>query len=94
MLLAHDFLPELPNDVVKVWALAAYPSFNAYQEDTNLESPEAQREKLAMVLTHQFLVPEDAGKSDEELLKKAVQLSHRDDFKEARKVLQMARRHY
>ena len=35
-LLAHEFLPDLPKGVSKVWPLAAYPSFNKYQEDTIL----------------------------------------------------------
>lgn len=84
MILAQDCRPELPKGVAKVWALAAYPSFNAYQEDENQKTREEQREKLAMVLTHQFLVPEDRGKSDDEMLKKAVELAKRDDFKEKR----------
>lgn len=83
-ILAQDCLPILPKGVTKVWALAAYPSLHSYHDDAGLETDEARRQRLAMVLTYQFLVPEDAGKSDEELLRKAVELARRDDFKEKR----------
>lgn len=56
ILLAHEFLPDLPKGVSKVWPLAAYPSFSKYQEDTALED-EQRQEKLVMVLSHRFLVP-------------------------------------
>ena len=89
-LLAHEFLPDLPKGVSKVWPLAAYPSFNKYQEDTALETrrrkkaKERRQEKLVMVLSHRFLVPKDSRKSDTKLLEQAVNLAARDDFKEKR----------
>jgi hypothetical protein len=91
-LLTHEFLPELPKGVAKVWALAAYPSFNKYEEDmaiykTENQTNEKQRENLAMVLSHRFLVPDNpdkSGNSDIELLKKVVKISKREDFKENR----------
>jgi hypothetical protein len=45
---------------------------------------EERREKLAIVIKHWFLVPNDRKKSDEELLKQAVETAQRDDFKEKR----------
>ena len=84
MILAQDYRPKLPKGVAKVWAIAAYPSVSAYDED-QISTTNVQREKLSMVLTYQFLVPEDRGKSDDEMLLEVVELSKRDDFREKRK---------
>ncbi len=85
--LALDCRPELPRGITKVWAMAAYPSVFAYQEDTAQATDEEKREKLAIVLTHQFLVPENPDLSDDEMLKQAVELARRDDFREKRATL-------
>jgi hypothetical protein len=84
MILAQDCRPALPKGVAKVWALAAYPSFDAYQRDKKQTAGGDPQEALAMILSNQFLVPESPGKSDDELLKQAVALAQRDDFKEKR----------
>lgn len=84
VILTQDCLPKLPKGVTKVWALAAYPSLLAYQEDQAIASKSARQEALAMVLTHKFLVPESRGKSDNELLVQAIKLARRDDFREKR----------
>jgi len=83
MLLAHDFLPPTPKGIPPL-ALAAYPSRKAYQDDSDGEAKEGRKKNLAMVLAHEFFVPEDPGKSDEDMLKQAVELAKRDDFKEMR----------
>jgi hypothetical protein len=82
MLLAQDFLPEMPKGVI-AWPMAAYSSCSDYREDVARQTAEERREQLAMVLTHRFFVPEEPG-DDETLLKKAVQLAQRDDFQEKR----------
>jgi hypothetical protein len=83
MLLAQDFLPEMPKGVM-AWPIAAYSSCMDYREDIARQTPAERKEDLAMVLTHRFFVPEEPGKSDEEMLRKAVQLAERDDFQEKR----------
>jgi len=83
MLLAQDFPPEMPKGVF-AWPIAAYPSCAEYHEDLAREGTNERRERLAIVLTHRFLIPEDPGKSDDEMLKTAVELAGRDDFKEKR----------
>jgi hypothetical protein len=83
MLLAKDFLPEMSKGVI-AWPIAAYSSCKDYREDVARQSPEERKQSLAMVLTHRFFVPEEPGKSDEEVLRKAVQLAKRDDFQEKR----------
>jgi hypothetical protein len=83
MLLAQDFLPEMPRGVT-AWPIAAYPSCHDYREDIVHDTTEERKERLAMVLTHRFFVPEEPGKSDLEMLKRAVELAKRDDFKEKR----------
>lgn len=84
MVLAQDCRPQLPKGVTKVWALAAFPSLLAYQEDQASASKSDRQEMLAMVLRHKFLVPDGKGKSDDELLAQAVKLARRDDFRERR----------
>jgi hypothetical protein len=83
-LLTKEFLPELPYGVSKVWAVTAFPSLVKYQKASKNQQTPQYEEELAMVLSNRFLIPEDPGKSDDELLKKAVQLSKREDFKENR----------
>jgi len=82
-LLAQDFLPEMPRGVI-AWPIAAYSSCNDYREDIARQTTAERKEHLAMVLTHRFFVPEEPGKSDEEMLRKAVQLAQRDDFQAKR----------
>lgn len=84
MILAQDCRPQLPKGVTKVWALAAYPSLLAYQDDQIAASKSDRQEALAMVLTHKFFVPESESKSDDELLAQAIELARRDDFREKR----------
>ena len=84
MLLSADFLPQLPRGVSKVWAVAAYPSESAYRKDYTSDAQQKREETFGLVLTHRFLVPKAVGKSDNDLLKKAVKLATRDDFKEKR----------
>ena len=83
-ILAQECVPELPTDVTKVWALAAFPSLLAYQEDQAAASKSVLQEALAMVLTHRFFVPENEDKSDDELLAQAIKLARRDDLREKR----------
>lgn len=84
MVLAQDCRPQLPKGVTKVWALAAFPSLLAYQEDQASASKADRQEILAIVLRHKFLVPECKGKTDDELLAQAVELARREDFRERR----------
>jgi hypothetical protein len=84
VLLSADFLPQLPRGVSKVWAVAAYPSANAYRKDYTSDARQERQETLGLVLTHRFLVPKAAGKSYRDFLKKAVRLASRDDFREKR----------
>jgi hypothetical protein len=88
MLLTKDFLPQVPKGVI-AWAMAAYPSFYNYEQDMDKKSEDvsdagARKENLAIILSHKFLVPDDPGRSPEQLLKQAVELSMRDDFIEHR----------
>ena len=83
MLLAQDFLPEMPKGVI-AWPIAAYASCKDYRKDKARQTPAERKESLAMVLTHRFFVPEEPGKSDEEMLTKAVLLAQRDDFQQKR----------
>jgi hypothetical protein len=89
-LLEKKYLPDLPYGVSKVWAMAAFSSYNRYQEDQQKQDGDKEKDvreekrKLAMVLTHRFLVPDDAGKPDDQLLREAIELARRDDFKEKR----------
>lgn len=61
LLLTTDLLPDKPANVSMVWPMAAYPALEAY---TNDHKETSNRENLAMLLSHQFLVPEDTHKSD------------------------------
>jgi hypothetical protein len=83
MLLAQDFLPPMPEGVY-AWPIAAYPSCSDYREDLARNPAVERQERLAMVLTHRFLVPESPGSTDQEMLKKAVGFAKRDDFQEKR----------
>jgi hypothetical protein len=83
-LLGQEFRPPLPKGVRSVWTVAAYSSLKDYQDDAKLETEADRRDRLAMVLKQRFFVPEEAGKTDEEMLKTAVDLANRDDFKEKR----------
>lgn len=84
IIMAQDCLPKLPAGVTKVWALAVYPSIFAYQEDQTATSRSTRQEALAMVPTHQFLMPESKRKSDEELFPQNIELARHDDFREKR----------
>lgn len=83
LLLTQDFLPELPQNVSKVWAMPAYPSFYEFKKDIHLDIEEEQERKqnLLCAIANRFLVPADANMSNEQLLRKAVQLADEDDFK-------------
>jgi hypothetical protein len=84
MLLGAEFLPKLPKGVSKVWAIAAYPSASAFRQDYTEDTRKRRGEMLGLVLANRFLVPKASGKSDKDLLKQAVSLASRDDFREKR----------
>lgn len=83
-ILAQDFRPRLPKGVSKVWALAAYPAFDAYRGEARQATGEEMNEALVVLLTNRILVPECSGESDDEMLERAVRLADREDFKEKR----------
>lgn len=84
IIMAQDCLPKLPAGVTKVWALTVYPSIFAYQEDQTATSRSTRQEALAMVPTHQFLMPESKRKSDDKLFPQSIELARHDDFREKR----------
>ena len=95
MLLTHEFLPELPQDVTSVLAVAAYPSRDACQKEVKFsilqnppsEAVQARRERLGYLLRYRFLVPSGDGRTDMDLLREAVDLAAKDDFQEKRAVI-------
>ncbi len=80
-------MPEMPG-VTTVWAMAAYSSYEGYKKDIDtfaLNTIEKQSQRhLSMIISQKFLVPENNGKSDDDMLKDAIKLVDRDDFKEKR----------
>lgn len=89
-LLRKKYLPDLPKGVSKVWAISAFTSYEGYKNDVEAAKNDLklQNERhLSMVISHKFLVPDDHSKSDTDLLKIAIGLSKRDDFKEKRAAL-------
>lgn len=85
MVLAEDALPALPDDVSKVWAMAAYPAMDMYIQDRS-QSP--QRTDLSLVISNHFFVPEERDMDDDQLLKKAVELASKDKVRMRREKLQ------
>lgn len=85
--IAEGFLPAASKGVIKVWPMIAYPAMNKYVEDQQHKTKEEKQQELCIMLSHQFLVPEDQSKSGDELLKQAVKLASRDDFKLKREEL-------
>lgn len=86
MLLTRDLLPETPEGVSKVWPVAAFSSLSDYEGESS-KLPADRRSQLGLVLKHRFLVPDEPGKSDVELLKKAVDIARRDDIQGKRQAL-------
>ncbi|HEX9838551.1 MAG TPA: hypothetical protein VGA72_04360 [Anaerolineales bacterium] len=84
MLLDAEFLPHLPKGVSRVWVIAAYPSASAYRRDYTPAARQVRNETLGLVLSSRFLAPRISGKSDRDLLRQAVRLASRDDFREKR----------
>jgi hypothetical protein len=87
---AGEFRPALPADVTKAWAVAAYPSAAAFREDlaashrmAGIAPGEDRRSQLAFELRHRFLTPERPD-PDHEMLKRAADLSRKDDFRRKR----------
>jgi hypothetical protein len=85
-LLTEDLLPDKPEGVSKVWPVAAYSSLGDYEGERS-KLPAERRGRLGLVLKQKFLVPNEPGKSDLELLKQAVALARRDDIQEKRQAL-------
>src|SRR5262249_41518304 len=58
-LLTKELLPELPEGVTKVWAMAAYPSLNEFKQDFrfNIGSAKVRQRQLQSAIAHRFLVP-------------------------------------
>lgn len=95
LLLANEFLPELPLDVTSVLAVAAYPSRSACQKEVPFsvlqnslsEVAQERRERLGYLLRYRFLIPSDEARADMDLLREAVDLASRDDFQKKRAVV-------
>ena len=84
-LLGTDFKPALPPGVTKAWAVASYPAIPAFNEELSAADPNKQV-RLATVIRHRFLTPQDRDPKHE-LLKKAVELSTTPGFHEKRAAL-------
>lgn len=81
-LLKHEFLPAPAANVSKVWAVAAYSSADAYFKELAKADRDRHRQ-LAAAISYRFLTP--AGPDpDHSLLKRAVDLAIRDDFRRKR----------
>lgn len=78
-LLKYEFQPALPLGVSKAWTVAAYTSADDYQRDVPLE----RRRQLAARIRHRFMTPSGSDPKHE-LLKRAVDLAARDDFRKKR----------
>lgn len=84
MLLGTEFLPQLPKGVSKVWVMAAYPSASEYRQDYTATARQERSETVGLIFTSRFLAPKVSGKSDKDLLRQAVRLASRDDFRQKR----------
>jgi hypothetical protein len=81
---AEEFKPALPDDVTKAWAVAAYPSAEAFRRDlAAAQAGEERKAQLAFALRHRFFTPRGPDPRHE-LLKRAVDLSMKDDFRAKR----------
>ena len=81
-LIKDEFRPALPPGVSKAWAVAAYTSADAFRHDVSGADPD-RRLRLAVRITHRFLTPATRD-PNHELLKRAVGLATKDDFRRKR----------
>lgn len=88
MLLAQDFKPDLPEGVTEAPAIPAYTSYGTFVEDFALDrytdGKPVTPDKLGWLLAYEFLTPEADGQSDEDLLKRAVELADKKSFQDKR----------
>lgn len=82
-LIKDEFKPALPQGVSHAWPVAAFSSAKSYEAAVAEGNREFAQRRLAVQIAHQFLTPSspDAG---QELLKRAVDLSMSDAFRQKR----------
>ncbi|KAF5433497.1 hypothetical protein C5S39_01560, partial [Candidatus Methanophagaceae archaeon] len=85
LVLQQDSLPQLPTGVSKVRAVAAYPSLTHFKHDFTLDVKQTRREKLALLLAHEFIQPKRSGRSDLRLLEETIELSNTSEFADIRR---------
>ncbi|HLW69271.1 MAG TPA: hypothetical protein VKS22_01475 [Candidatus Binataceae bacterium] len=78
----NEFLPPLPFGVSKAWTVAAYGSGDGYLQEAATADPDRHR-GLAGVIAYHFLTPAESD-PEHELLKRAVDLVAKDDFRRKR----------
>jgi len=84
-LLATDFKPALLSGMTKAWIVANYPATLAFNDDLGAANAGGQV-RLAAMIRHRFLTPREPD-PNQELLKKAVELSSSPDFRKKRGAL-------
>jgi hypothetical protein len=78
---------------VDVDAVAAYGSYAAFSKDYRVEpAKKPSADRILTLFGWQFFVPDDSSRSDEDLLKQALELADRDASKEHRKRFHLWRR--
>lgn len=85
--IAKDFLPKETVSGKKIWPMIAYPSMKNYENDEHQKSKDENKSELIMVLSNQFLVPDDKSKSSNELLREAIRLTESKGFPNKREAL-------
>jgi hypothetical protein len=81
-LMAGAFKPTLPKGVSKAWAVAAYPSIQAYEADVARGSG-GPKIPLGLAIRHRFLMPVGPDPQHERL-KRAVDLATTDSYQRRR----------
>jgi len=82
-LIKDEFKPALPTGISRAWTVAAFSSADAYERLINSNEKEFAQRRLAAQISHRFLTPK-AADPDQELLKRAVDLSMTDQFRTLR----------
>ena len=82
-LIKEEFRPALPRGISHAWVLAAFSSAESYEADLTQNRTSNTQRQLAARIAHKFLTPKGPD-TDQELLKRAVDLSMSDEFRRKR----------